>query len=353
MNYIVLNGKSSKLIGGLMIQTLPPISKPLVRTEIEEIDGRDGDIVTKLGYSAYSKTFQIGLHGDYDVDEVIRYFDSEGIVTFSNELDKYYRYQIFEQIDFERLIRYKTAEVTMHVQPFKLSAVDKPVIMEEMLSVPDQEITENGITVTCEDGTISISGTASVNTEIYIPINSMYCRVGNHRITAVSSGDNCDAVSVRVVPEQSKVHPLNNGSIGLIDGTQSSTGLLTVPKTYHYIWMQIGVNVPVNITLDMSVVGLQVVVFNAGNTVSKPKVTLYGQGDIAVYLNGIEILVISDLASEITIDSESMEAYVGDILLNRKVFGDYNELAFRTGMNILSWEGNVTKAVVDRYSRWI
>lgn len=123
-NYIILNGNISSNIQGLLIQSLPPISKPKIRTQVEEIDGRDGDIVTKLGYSAYDKEISIGLYGNYDVDEVINYFDSEGIIVFSNEPDKYYKYQILEQIDFERLIRYKTATVTLHIQPFKYSLSD-------------------------------------------------------------------------------------------------------------------------------------------------------------------------------------------------------------------------------------
>ena len=123
-NYIILNGNISSNIQGLLIQSLPPISKPKIRTQVEEIDGRDGDIVTKLGYSAYDKSISIGLYGNYDVDEVINYFDSEGIIVFSNEPDKYYKYQILEQIDFERLIRFKTATVTLHIQPFKYSLSD-------------------------------------------------------------------------------------------------------------------------------------------------------------------------------------------------------------------------------------
>lgn len=120
-NYIILNGKSSADVQGLLIQSLAPITKPLQRTQQETIDGRDGDIVTPLGFSAYDKTISIGLYGDYDVDDVIEYFNSAGDVTFSNEPDKYYKYQILEQIDFERLIRFKSASVTLHVQPFKYS----------------------------------------------------------------------------------------------------------------------------------------------------------------------------------------------------------------------------------------
>ena len=123
-DYIILNGTSSQTIPGLLIQNLPPISKPRQRVEIEEIDGRDGDLVTYLGYGAYDKEFKIGLFGSYDVDEIISYFNSEGTVIFSNEEDKYYNYQIIEQIDFDKLLRYKEATVKMHMQPFKYSAED-------------------------------------------------------------------------------------------------------------------------------------------------------------------------------------------------------------------------------------
>lgn len=125
INYIELNGMKSTDVKGLMIQSLPPISKPKMRTSIEEIDGRDGDIVTRLGYAAYDKEVSIGLHGDFDIDDAISFFDSEGEVVFSNERDKYYRYQILDQIDFERLVRFRTAKVKMHVQPFKYDAVDR------------------------------------------------------------------------------------------------------------------------------------------------------------------------------------------------------------------------------------
>lgn len=129
MNYIILNGKKSTMVKGLMIQSLPPITKPLMRTRIEEVDGRDGDIVTKLGYSAYDRELSIGLFGDYDISEVAQYFDSEGEVIFSNELDKKYLFQIFGQIDYERLGRFKQAVIKFHVQPFKYSSTEDKIIL--------------------------------------------------------------------------------------------------------------------------------------------------------------------------------------------------------------------------------
>lgn len=120
--YIIINGRSSRDVIGLIISSLPPISKPPMRATAEEIDGRDGDIVTKLGYKAYDKPFEIGLSYGYNIDDVIDFFNQEGEITFSNEPDKYYNFALYEAIDFEKLIRFKTANVVVHVQPFKYSA---------------------------------------------------------------------------------------------------------------------------------------------------------------------------------------------------------------------------------------
>ena len=137
-NYIILNGTSSNTINGLLIQSLAPISKPLMRTETEEIDGRDGDISIPLGFSAYDKEITIGLYGTYDINQVISFFNSEGTVTFSNEPDKYYNYQIFDQIDFERLIRFKTATVTFHIQPFKFATTGESQTLDSGDPVSDE-----------------------------------------------------------------------------------------------------------------------------------------------------------------------------------------------------------------------
>jgi len=211
-NYVILNGTNSNTINGLLIQELPPISKPAIRTQVDEIDGRDGDIVTKLGYSAYDKEMSIGLYGDYDINEVIAFFNSEGIAVFSNELDKYYRYEIINQIDFDRLIRYRTATVTMHCQPFKYSTTEEEIVLsgtvitgegtnlnlanteedgaftdlevkgdtfqqtysgKNLLGIPDQTFTHATVTVTIANGEITLNGTAnSTGTKWLEPIKT-------------------------------------------------------------------------------------------------------------------------------------------------------------------------------------
>ena len=128
--YLIINGKSSESVRGLIITELAPIRKPQIRTIIETVDGRDGDIVTPLGFAAYDKPVKIGLYGNYDIDEIIEYFNSEGKVIFSNEPDKYYNFAIYNEIDFERLIKFKTASVTFHVEPYKYPKDEKELVYE-------------------------------------------------------------------------------------------------------------------------------------------------------------------------------------------------------------------------------
>lgn len=232
VNNCILNGVKSNTVKGLLIQSLPTISKPLLRTQIEEIDGRDGDIVTPLGYSAYNKKMVIGLYGDYEIDDVIKYFDSQGTVIFSNEPDKYYNYQIIDQIDFERLLRFKTASVIFHVQPFKYSAVE---------------------------------GAKSFDT------------TGLEKITII----------------------------------------------------------------------------NSGNTKAKPILTVYGDGLVSLSLNGMQLFNLNITNEYITIDVGEMQAYMDNIFMNRYVSGDYDNLVLDIGSNTLSWTGDVSEIVVEKFSRWI
>ena len=235
-NNLILNEVNSNEIEGLLISELPPITKPKIRTQTEEINGRDGDIVTKLGYSAYDKTVDIGLYGDFDINQVIQFFNSDGKVTFSNEPDMYYNYQILQQIDYTRLIRFKKAKVKFHVQPFKYSAVE---------------------------------------------------------------------------------------------GTLTYTSFT-------------------NNTINVN---------NSGNYISKPIIAITGSGTINLSVNGYQVLVITlDSNGEtIEIDTNNMEAYnpSTQVLMNRSVTGNYDNLYLKAGSNTISWTGTITEIDIKNYSRWI
>lgn len=164
--YIIINGQSSMEVNGLLISELPPITKPLMRVSAEEIDGRAGDIVTELGFSAYDKEISIGLHGDFDIDDVIDFFNQSGKITFSNEPDKFYNFAQYDAIDFEKLIRFKTAKVKFHVQPFKFSLNESEKTFDFSSSATSGELSIRNNGNYISRPTIKLTGSGTVNLSI-------------------------------------------------------------------------------------------------------------------------------------------------------------------------------------------
>lgn len=355
INYIELNGEKSTNVKGLIIQSLPPISKPKMRTSIETIDGRDGDVVTKLGYSAYDKEVSIGLHGDFDIDDAISFFDSEGEVVFGNEPDKYYRYQILDQIDFERLVRFRTAKVKMHVQPFKHDAVDRTFdIVNQFLHIEDSTAGKFGITVTSSDGSIRVAGKATNDVDIEVPIESMSLS-GSYTLTASASGSaaGCALRLIDGSPSRSfggSYMELKNNGDSTITATADSNA------EYDALWLDIKAGTSVNFTLSVTMASdsfNQISLTNRGNVVSRPTVTVYGSGKVELAINAVTVLSFSIEGGSITIDAEEMNAYHGNALMNRRVTGDYSDLRLNVGENVISWRGDVTGIRVEDFSRWL
>ena len=135
MNYIIWKNIKSTEIKGLIICELPPITKPKMRVQETIIDGVDGSLIEELGYESYDKQIKIGLTKNYDIDEIINYFNGEDNIVFSNETDKYYKAKIIEQIDFTRLLRFKEAIITFRVQPFKYKLNEESIELTESGSV--------------------------------------------------------------------------------------------------------------------------------------------------------------------------------------------------------------------------
>lgn len=125
MSYIIFKNIDSRNVKGLIISELPPITKPKMRVRIDTIDGKDGSETVNLGFEAYTKTVKIGLTRNYDIDNIIAWLHGEGDIQFSNEPDKVYRVKVHDAIDFERLSRFRTADVKFYTQPFKYSATER------------------------------------------------------------------------------------------------------------------------------------------------------------------------------------------------------------------------------------
>lgn len=232
MAYIEWKGIKSESLKGLLICELPPITKPKMRTTITRIDGKDGDVIEELGYESYTKNIKIGLVKNYDLDNIIKYFTGEGTLTLSDEPNKVYNCKILEKIDYEKLLRFKTAVVKFYVQPFKYlkdeSPIDLIITTEESLEVENQ-----------------------------------------------------------------------------------------------------------------------------GLEISRPIITLYGEGEVEIYINGNAIFkyTFPDNETEVIIDSIKEEAYLNGVYKNRFMNGNFPELI--EGMNTITWSGNLSRITIEPKSRWL
>lgn len=160
MNTITLNGVSSSSKTGLLIQSLPAITRPKMRVQQTTVDGRPGDIITELGYEAYDRELSVGLHGSFDIDSIIAYFSGSGKAIFSNESDKVYDYTFIDRVDYNRLLRFRTAKIKMHVQPYKHSATETA----KTFTAASFTITNSGNTESAPTIDIIGSGTVTIST---------------------------------------------------------------------------------------------------------------------------------------------------------------------------------------------
>lgn len=163
INSINWKGIDSNTLDCLLICELPPITKPKMRVKETFVDGVDGSFIEELGYESYDKTIKIGLKREHDIDEILDYFNGEGDLILSNEEDKLYKAKIINQIDYNRLLRFRTADVVFRVQPYKYSSND----LYRAFDITDQtsiNIYNNG-NVTSKP-TIKITGSGTIELKL-------------------------------------------------------------------------------------------------------------------------------------------------------------------------------------------
>lgn len=482
-DFIIINGVNSNDIQGLLIQSLPPITKPPMNTEISTVEGRNGDTIFPLGYSSYDKSILIGLYGNYNLDDVYDFFAYEGTIIFSNEPDKYYQYTLTAQIDYEKLRHFKQATVTIHVQPCKYAVSDiTREVTAATIEVSGKKCSFYG------DGsqlkTIALQGdTMQTETpkasEIFNTIHPISCVTGRNIISTIQNDKEYSVPIDLGVTDLRKVDGAVDTIANISDSTYklyNNSGMVQIEfdpsliyeyfeqyydsetcsfvlnkpsdfigrgnTNYHEIISdrvemgqpgdvdksykmyvtdstdKIYIYLPKEETLDYYVgrlaalngakfiyrlkdteeieitdtnlieqlarasrlstfVGenilttkaysgakptLGAIIYktaiqfaNLGNYYVRPTIQITGNKTIEIYADHVPVLVWygPDDTANITIDTDNMEAYDGDILLNRQVSGDYNKIKLQRGEHIISFRGNVITASVTNVSRWI
>ena len=353
MNYLIFKGQDSRNIKGLVICELPPISKPQMRVAETVIDGVDGSVIEELGYASYDKALTIGLTQNADINEVIKFFSGTGEVVFSNEPDKYYKATIINQIDYLRLVRYRTATVTFRVQPFKYEYLEKATILgtneinifdfttafctverngDALIITPTSETNNPRIEVKCNIE----AGTYCLHLEkILSEINVAFFDTNGNKITNNIS--------------KSGVFQLLETATSVRIYTLASSGVYTLKAEDVYInegTTDLGYE-PYGTTAT------ELVVNNIGNYKSKPIITLKGTGTVELMLNDYSLFsyTFPDTEELVIIDSEKQDAYFGTNLKNRNMSGEFPTL--NIGTNKIKWTGELAKIKVLSKSRWL
>lgn len=471
MNSIIWRGVSSTIIQGLLISELPPITKPKMRVKETEIDGRDGSIIEELGYESYTKTIQIGLHGNFDIDKVIKYFTGEGDIIFSNEPDKVYKAKICGQINYTKLLRYRKASVPFLVQPYKYKH------NEYLRETPTESVQGTSLVInknaedkiksfkiygkSTQDGTptpdtpvdiISIGEGGSITVSVVDgteenPQNFVMQTPNRLRGIPVSSGGNytdtngqqwiCDEIDIERGVYVRNIETLNgkeiswkinnenyagNGrcyytnipsqrggsisnrfrtidyqtwermSVGemmaynrndtdyiviCVDATINSENALKEWFTANYTEFIHIIPTPIETPLSSEEIALYKAfqpntkitnsngasmmveyfkpfeVFNEGLENSKPIMVLKGSGTVEISVNGLSTFsyTFPEGENEVIIDSEKEDAYLGDVLKNRNMNGEFPILIPRT--NKIEWSGDVESISILPRSRWL
>ncbi|GAA0825249.1 phage tail family protein [Clostridium tertium] len=82
------------------------------------------------------------------------------------------------------------------------------------------------------------------------------------------------------------------------------------------------------------------IIYNSGTYYAKPKITIYGNGDINLFI-GDEQITLKDIKEYITVDTNKLRTYKDTIRQNHKKIGNYPIL--QKGENNITWDGYISK----------
>ncbi len=83
---------------------------------------------------------------------------------------------------------------------------------------------------------------------------------------------------------------------------------------------------------------------------SEPIITIFGNGNIELYVNN-QSISLKEITGSVTLDSEMQNAYNGAASMNNKMQGEFPILIL--GENNITWLGNVTRLEIQPNWRWL
>lgn len=117
---------------GIKVLRLPPIKKASMRVETNHIEGSDRTVVEELGFQDYSMPCEIMVTDLSRIDEIIAWLSGSGVLIRDDDEDKFQHVSIYNEIDYNRLVRYRRATFEFYVaDPFRYALNEDDVVLTE------------------------------------------------------------------------------------------------------------------------------------------------------------------------------------------------------------------------------
>nr|WP_321026283.1 distal tail protein Dit [Clostridium neonatale] len=100
---LIWNGKTAEQMG-LKIISLPPIQASTERIDEQDIEGRDGTLTFRNGYTSDEKPVEADYRGNKPM-EIANWLQGKGEVIFGNMPDRYYNARINNVVPLDEVIR--------------------------------------------------------------------------------------------------------------------------------------------------------------------------------------------------------------------------------------------------------
>ena len=167
MHYFIWNGVNSQEMG-LLVESLPPITRPPVRYKTVQIPGRAGELTLKEGkdvYETYIREVRAMPLGPVNIGAILAWLRDEGEVTFSHEPERVQSARIYDQIDFAHAFaNQREGTIRFICDPFKRQLPAEgsitfdeqhPIIFNpgDVISWPELKITGEGSVAVTIGGT--------------------------------------------------------------------------------------------------------------------------------------------------------------------------------------------------------
>lgn len=140
--FFIFNDINSK-DRGIIVNTLPPISKPERSYEEIDVPGKNGKLyIDNNCYNSFTYEMTCTLMPGSNIRTIAEWLNGSGKLTLCTELDKFYNVIIKNQIDFEQVYRICNEFVVIFdIQPISHSIEEKELVVSKETNLIIKEST--------------------------------------------------------------------------------------------------------------------------------------------------------------------------------------------------------------------